>query len=95
MDHTPGSHPPALDWLRRDTEALGFDLASQPKTGAMVRPGGLYVVDDLMPQSSWPVGHADRVDAFLAELDRCDDFVQVGLAWGSGLRVLARRSVGQ
>jgi hypothetical protein len=36
MDDTPASYPPALDWLRRDTEALGFDLASQPKTGAIL-----------------------------------------------------------
>lgn len=47
---------------------------------------------DRLPQSSWPAGHGDRVDALLAELDRRDDFVQVGLSWGSGLRILARRS---
>lgn len=194
MDDTPTACPPALDWIRRETETLGFDFASQPKTGAalaalvaskpggrflelgtgtglatawllagmdgasrletvdldpevvevakrylsddrrvtfhlmdghayleavsgqfdlvfadtwigkftecdevlaLVSPGGFYVVDDLLPQSNWPVGHQDRVDTLVADLERHGEFVQLAQAWGTGLRILVRRPTGE
>ena len=33
---------------------------------ACIRPGGVYVIDDLMPQANWPDGHAAKVDALIA-----------------------------
>ena len=37
---------------------------------ACVRPGGIYVIDDLLPQANWPEGHAAKVDALIADLER-------------------------
>jgi predicted O-methyltransferase YrrM len=30
---------------------------------ALVRPGGFYVIDDMLPQPNWPEGHAGRFGA--------------------------------
>ena len=62
---------------------------------ALVRPGGFYVVDDLLPKSSWPVGHQNTVATLVADLERYGEFVQVALAWASGLRLLVRRAAGE
>lgn len=62
---------------------------------ALVRPGGFYVVDDLLPQSNWPDGHQDTVATLVADLECHGEFVQLVLAWASGLRILVRRAVGE
>ena len=49
MDDTSALRPPALHWLQRETKALGFDMASEPRTGALLatlaasKPGGRFL----------------------------------------------------
>jgi predicted O-methyltransferase YrrM len=57
----------------------------------LVRPGGVYFVDDLLPQPNWPADHAPRVPALVADLESRNDFVPVSLGWASGLMLLVRR----
>ena len=35
---------------------------------SLLRIGGIYFVDDLLPQESWPDGHAPKVSALIADL---------------------------
>ncbi len=60
----------------------------------LVAPGGLYVIDDMLPQPSWPERHQKSVDALLAKLAALDDFQVTKLTWSTGLVVCARK-VGQ
>ena len=53
-------------------------------------PGGFYLVDDLLPQASWPEGHAAKVPPLIADLTRRPGFVATALAWSSGLLLLVR-----
>jgi Lipocalin-like domain len=57
---------------------------------ALLRPGGMYVIDDLLPQANWPEGHAPKVPALIERLERRNDFVTVKLAWASGLMIVVR-----
>ncbi len=52
--------------------------------------GGLYVIDDLLPQPNWPDGHADKIPPLIATLEARSDFVSTRLAWASGLMLLVR-----
>lgn len=56
----------------------------------MVRRGGFYVVDDLLPQPNWPEGHAAKVPRLLADLSHHPEFSVVPLAWASGLLMAVR-----
>jgi predicted O-methyltransferase YrrM len=58
---------------------------------ALVAPGGLYVIDDMLPQATWPDGHAPRVAALLEILDARADFAITRMAWASGLVIATRR----
>ena len=58
---------------------------------ALLRPGGLYVVDDMLPQENWPEAHAPRVPRLVADLAARADYRIVSLAWSSGLVVVARQ----
>lgn len=50
-------------------------------------PGGIYVVDDLLPQPNWPIGHAAKVPALLATLFGRHDLGVTVLPWSSGVAI--------
>jgi predicted O-methyltransferase YrrM len=58
---------------------------------ALLRPGGMYVIDDLLPQANWPEGHAGKVAALIDEIESRDELVTVRLAWASGVMLVVRR----
>jgi len=58
---------------------------------ALLRPGGIYVIDDLLPQANWPKDHAPKVPALIGDIERRGEFMAVKLAWASGLMLVVRR----
>ena len=57
---------------------------------ALLKVGGIYFIDDLLPQANWPDGHAPKVPVLIDEIERREGFVTVRLAWGSGLMLVVR-----
>jgi predicted O-methyltransferase YrrM len=57
---------------------------------SLLRVGGIYFIDDLAPQPNWPEGHAPKVPALIAALERRPDFTTVKLGWASGLMIVVR-----
>jgi predicted O-methyltransferase YrrM len=57
---------------------------------SVLRPGGVYVIDDLLPQPNWPEGHAPKVPLLIDEIERRVQFSTVRLAWASGLMLVVR-----
>jgi predicted O-methyltransferase YrrM len=57
---------------------------------ALLNVGGIYFIDDLLPQPNWPEGHAPKVPVLVDDLERRPGFVTVRLAWGSGLMLVVR-----
>lgn len=49
-----------------------------------------YVVDELLPQPTWPAGHQPRVDTLAAELTGLDGWRSVGIDDGTGILTCAR-----
>ena len=52
--------------------------------------GGFYVIDDLLPQPSWPYGHAPKVPILVDTLRQRDDLRVVELNWATGLLIATR-----
>ena len=59
---------------------------------ALLRAGGIYLIDDLLPQPNWPEGHAPRVPALVQRLEQRPEFTTVKLAWASGLMMVVRNA---
>ena len=57
---------------------------------ALLRPGGIYAIDDLLPQSNWPEGHAPNVPVLIDALEGRPEFVTARLTWASGLMLVIR-----
>jgi predicted O-methyltransferase YrrM len=60
------------------------------ETLSLLRVGGIYFIDDLLPQSNWPEGHAPKVPALIDAIERRPGFVIVKMAWASGLMIAVR-----
>lgn len=60
------------------------------ETLGLLSTGGLYVVDDLLPQTSWPEGHQASVDRLVAELEAHADLRAVRLDWASGIMICTK-----
>jgi len=54
--------------------------------------GGFYLIDDLLPQDSWPEGHAPRVQELINEIEAMRGFTSVRMAWASGLMLVVKRA---
>ena len=57
---------------------------------SLVKVGGIYFIDDLLPQPAWPEGHAPKVPLLIADLENRPGFVSTKLTWSSGLMMLVR-----
>ncbi len=63
------------------------------ETLAMLKPGALYIIDDLSPQANWPEGHAEKAEKLIAYLESRNDLVLSKLAWASGVIVAVKKPV--
>lgn len=81
-----------FDLIFADTWAGKYRLLDEAL--ALLNPGGMYVIDDMLPQPNWPDGHAQKADDLLLRLEALPDFVVCKLSWASGVVVAVRRSGG-
>ena len=58
---------------------------------ALLNRGGIYLVDDLLPQPAWPDGHQPRADALVAALEGLSGFEMTKLTWSTGLIIATKR----
>jgi len=58
---------------------------------AIVKVGGFYIIDDMLPQPNWPEGHQEKATALLDQLAKDERFFKLALPWASGIVVLVRR----
>jgi predicted O-methyltransferase YrrM len=58
---------------------------------AALKPGGLYVVDDLSAEPGWPEGHQAAVEAYLAALAARRDLMIAHTGWATGVLIAAKR----
>lgn len=61
-----------------------------PETLALLRPGGFYVVDDMLPQPNWPEGHDLKAQALLQTLTTRPGFSATVLSWATGIVLVGR-----
>jgi predicted O-methyltransferase YrrM len=57
---------------------------------ALVKPGGIYFVDDMLPQPNWPEDHAPKAAALRARLTGLDGFQSTSFEWSTGLIICVR-----
>jgi predicted O-methyltransferase YrrM len=87
-------HADGGEWLRR-AEPDQFDLIFADSWPGKythlddalrsLKRGGLYVIDDMLPQPNWPDGHALRADELISILENRQDLTITKLNWSTGV----------
>lgn len=85
-----GAPPRVFDLIFADAWAGKFSHLDEAL--AALKPGGLYIVDDLTPEPGWPAGHQATVDAYLAALGARDDLLIARTGWATGVLIAAKRA---
>jgi len=61
------------------------------ETLALVKPGGFYIIDDMLPQPNWPAGHDENVERLVAELESRNDIQLTKLNWSTGIVIVTKK----
>ena len=90
----------AADWLVKQDNAT-FDMifadawpgkySHLDETLSLLKPGGLYVIDDMLPQPNWPVGHDEKATSLVSQLEARTDVQLVKLAWSTGIMLVVKK----
>lgn len=58
---------------------------------SMLNKGGLYIIDDMLPQPNWPDGHQEKAISLIQYLEKRKDLVLTKLVWATGIIVAVRK----
>ena len=57
----------------------------------MLNAGGLYIIDDMLPQPNWPEGHQQKAIDLIMALENRNDIVLTRLAWSTGIIIAVKK----
>jgi len=60
---------------------------------AMLNPGGLYIIDDMLPQPNWPDGHHEKAIKLVEDLEQRTDLVLTKQCWATGIVIAVKKRV--
>ncbi|OIN58572.1 O-methyltransferase [Arsenicibacter rosenii] len=80
--------PSAFDMVFADTWPGKYNHLEEALQ--LVKTGGFYVIDDMLPQPNWPEGHAQKVQNLIETLENDLRFKRLKMNWASGVIILVR-----
>ncbi|WP_080238189.1 O-methyltransferase [Spirosoma rigui] len=90
----------AGQWIE-DNKDVAFDLifadawpgkySKLDETLGLLKSGGMYIIDDMLPQPNWPAGHDQNVADLVQTLEQRQDIQLVKLAWSTGLMIVVKK----
>jgi len=78
-----------FDYIFADTWPGKYLLLDEVLT--MLNPGGLYIIDDMLPQPNWPDGHDQKAINLVNYLDARDDLSLTKQAWATGIIITVKK----
>jgi predicted O-methyltransferase YrrM len=78
-----------FSYIFADTWAGKYNTLDE--TLNMLETGGVYLIDDMLPQENWPDGHAEKATALVESLEQRTDIVLTKLNWASGIIIAVKK----
>jgi len=57
----------------------------------LIKPGGIYIIDDMSVQPNWPDGHQEIVDQLIGYLENRKDFNLTKMNWSTGIIIATKK----
>ncbi|WP_153796563.1 O-methyltransferase [Foetidibacter luteolus] len=77
-----------FDLIFADAMPGKYDLFEEAL--ALLRIGGFYIIDDMLPQLNWPDGHAAKAEKFIDVLENRKDITLTKLNWSTGIIIAVK-----
>ena len=61
------------------------------KALSMLKTGGLYIIDDMLPQPNWPEGHQEKAIKLVKDLETRSDLLLTKQVWASGIVIAVKK----
>jgi len=58
---------------------------------SMLNRGGLYIIDDMLPQPNWPEGHEEKAIKLIDYLEKRTDLVLTKQVWATGIIIAVKK----
>ncbi len=78
-----------FDYIFADTWHGKYLLLNEALS--MLKKGGLYIIDDMLPQPNWPDGHAEKAQHLIATLEAREDLLLTKQVWATGIIVAVKK----
>ena len=78
-----------FDFIFADAMPGKYDLFDE--TIGILKNGGLYIIDDMLPQPNWPSGHDEKAAAFINQLEERNDLLITKLNWSTGIIIVTKK----
>jgi len=78
-----------FDFIFADAMPGKYDLFEE--TINLLNSGGLYIIDDMLPQPNWPEGHDKKAEAFIQQLEERNDLLVTKLNWSTGIMIVVKK----
>jgi predicted O-methyltransferase YrrM len=59
---------------------------------SMLNKGGLYIIDDMLPQPNWPDGHQEKAINLVSVLEKRIDLALTKQVWSTGIVVAVKKT---
>ncbi|QPH41186.1 O-methyltransferase [Pedobacter endophyticus] len=89
----------ANQWIKENQDQY-FDLIfadawpgkyeSLQETLNLMKTGGFYIIDDMLPQPNWPMAHEQNVEKLIAHLETLDFINLTKMNWSTGLVIITK-----
>jgi len=83
------NQPQKFDYIFADTWHGKYLLLDEVL--AMLNKGGLYIIDDMLPQPNWPDGHQEKALHLIDYLATRADLVLTKQVWATGIIIAAKK----
>ncbi len=57
----------------------------------MLNKGGLYIIDDMLPQPNWPDGHQEKAIKLMNNLEAREDLLLTKQVWATGIIIAVKK----
>ncbi|KAF2507722.1 methyltransferase domain-containing protein [Flavobacterium zhairuonense] len=57
----------------------------------LLKSGGIYLIDDMLPQSNWPQNHDKNVEMLIQKLENRKDIQLTKMCWSTGLILITKK----
>lgn len=85
-----GIKPNSIDFIFADTWPGKYNHVEE--TLLLLKQGGIYLIDDMLPQENWPEGHNEKARNLVKYLESREDFILTKLSWSTGIVICTKKS---